>query len=128
MAKKKKREVTKKVAPKEKVEKETKMEEEKVSKKIEKKDSVENTSKKQVREERAKKAKRKSFVSALFTTFLIAVISSVSLYPLFKSTKFGLDLQGGFEILYKVESIDGEKVTSDMIRSEERRVGKECYS
>ncbi len=97
MAKKKKREVTKKVAPKEKVEKETK---------IEKKDSVENTSKKQVREERAKKAKRKSFVSALFTTFLIAVISSVSLYPLFKSTKFGLDLQGGFEILYKVESID----------------------
>jgi len=117
MAKKKKREVTKKVAPKEKVEKETKMEEEKVSKKIEKKDSVENTSKKQVREERAKKAKRKSFVSALFTTFLIAVISSVSLYPLFKSTKFGLDLQGGFEILYKVESIDGEKVTSDMINS-----------
>lgn len=34
--------------------------------------------------------------------------------PLLKSLNFGLDLQGGFEVLYQVESIDGEEVTQEM--------------
>lgn len=109
MAKKKKREVAKKITSEHK----------EIKKEIEKKEEAvkEVSSKKAEREHRAKKAKKKSFVSALITTILIAIICSVSLYPLFKSTKFGLDLQGGFEILYKVESIDDSKVTSDMINS-----------
>ena len=109
MAKKKKREVAKKITSEHK----------EIKKEIEKKEEAvkEVSSKKVEREHRAKKAKKKSFVSALITTILIAIICSVSLYPLFKSTKFGLDLQGGFEILYKVESIDDSKVTSDMINS-----------
>lgn len=109
MAKKKKREVTKKITSDHK----------EVKKEIEKKEEAvkEVSSKKVEREHRAKKAKKKSFISALITTILIAIVCSVSLYPLFKSTKFGLDLQGGFEILYKVESIDDSKVTSDMINS-----------
>lgn len=109
MTKKKKREVAKKITSEHK----------EIKKEIEKKEEAvkEVSSKKAEREHRAKKAKKKSFVSALITTILIAIICSVSLYPLFKSTKFGLDLQGGFEILYKVESIDDSKVTSDMINS-----------
>ena len=35
----------------------------------------------------------------------------------FKNLKFGLDLQGGFEVLYQVNSIDGSEVTSDMMNS-----------
>lgn len=119
MAKKKKREIQK-TASKKVVPKETK-EIEKVEKKEQEKKTevmkVEGTSKKQEREKRAKKARKKSFVGALLMTIVIAVICSISLYPLFKATKFGLDLQGGFEILYKIDSIDGGKVTNDMINS-----------
>lgn len=49
---------------------------------------------------------------------LITLVVSLGLMPmLFKSLKFGLDLQGGFEVLYKVSAIDGDEVTSDMITS-----------
>lgn len=38
------------------------------------------------------------------------------IFPLiFNNLKYGLDLQGGFEVLYKVNSIDGSKVTNDMV-------------
>ncbi len=118
MAKKKKREIKKNPSNKV-VENDTEVLEEKVEKKEKKEKTVkvEFSSKKEEREIRAKKARRKSFIGALVMTILIAVICSASLYPLFKSTKFGLDLQGGFEILYKIDSIDGGKVTSDMINS-----------
>ena len=49
---------------------------------------------------------------------LLTLIVSLCLMPsLFSSLKFGLDLQGGFEVLYKVSSLDGKEVTSDMITS-----------
>ena len=49
---------------------------------------------------------------------VITLVVSLGLMPmLFKSLKFGLDLQGGFEVLYKVSAIDGDEVTSDMITS-----------
>lgn len=66
---------------------------------------------------RQKKAQKKTFFTALGITVLVGIICIASLFPLFKSTKFGLDLQGGFEILYQVDSIDGSSVTSDMISS-----------
>lgn len=36
---------------------------------------------------------------------------------LFKNLNFGLDLKGGFEVLYEVHGLNGEKVTSDMVTS-----------
>ena len=36
---------------------------------------------------------------------------------LFKSLNFGLDLQGGFEILYEVSPIDGSKMTKDKLNA-----------
>lgn len=44
--------------------------------------------------------------------------------PLFKSLKFGLDLQGGFEILYKAESIDGSKMNSEKLTATYKTLSK----
>ena len=82
-------------------------------KKEEKKEPV---SKKQAeREKRILKNHKKMFAKAFTVLIILAVLMVASLYPLFKMTKFGLDLQGGFEILYKVNSIDGSKVNRDMV-------------
>lgn len=61
---------------------------------------------------------------------VIMVLLSIGLgflvKPIFNQLNFGLDLQGGFEILYQVKSVDGEKVTKDMVtntyKTVERRI------
>lgn len=52
-------------------------------------------------------------------TFVLVILVAVCFFSisLFKDMKFGLDLQGGFEILYQVKSIDGSDVTDDMVKS-----------
>ncbi len=55
----------------------------------------------------------KNLVFAIVSLFLVCFVS----ITLFKDMKFGLDLQGGFEILYQVKSINDESVTSDMVKS-----------
>ena len=64
------------------------------------------------------------------TTFLCLVIVGVCFLcvPLFKSLKFGLDLQGGFEVLYKVESVDGSKMTSDKMTATYKTLNKRIDS
>ena len=57
------------------------------------------------------------FSSAILTTLAVLLISIVGVYFAIKNLNFGLDLQGGFEVLYEVDSIDGSKVTSDMVNS-----------
>ena len=51
-----------------------------------------------------------------------------SFVPLFKNLKFGLDLQGGFEILYKAESIDGSKMTKDKLTATYKTLSKRIDS
>lgn len=63
------------------------------------------------------KTKKVHIMKPIITLILILVISIGLLPSLFKSLKFGLDLQGGFEVLYSVSSINGDKVTSDMVTS-----------
>lgn len=108
-----KSQTTAKVETKKDIEKET------ISK-VEKKEVKKVT----VKEERTTKAKRKNFISATLISLLVLAICAISLLPLFKETKFGLDLQGGFEILYKVSSTDGSKVTDDMINSTYKIISK----
>ena len=60
-----------------------------------------------------KKSIGKYFVLIGVILFLVAVFTPI----LAKNLKFGLDLKGGFEVLYQVKSIDGDKVTSDMVTS-----------
>ena len=45
-----------------------------------------------------------------------------------KNLKFNLDLQGGFEVLYQVDSIDGSKVTQDMVNSTYQIINKRINS
>ena len=74
-----------------------------------------------------KKGKKK----VIFNTCLLIVIAAVIGFlfvPLFKDLKFGLDLQGGFEILYKAESIDGSKMTSDKLNATYKTLSKRIDS
>ena len=73
---------------------------------------------KKIKKERGHMAKEKK--SMLVKTGLlvgIAVIVCFLIVPLFKSLNFGLDLQGGFEILYEVSPIDGSKMTKDKLNA-----------
>lgn len=63
-----------------------------------------------------KNNKKGLFKSLAFIIVLIAL--SILIIPnILRNLKFGLDLKGGFEVLYQVDSIDGSKLTSDMMTS-----------
>ena len=58
----------------------------------------------------------------IWTNILITVsllcISVLLLFPLLKNLNFGLDLAGGFEVLYQVDSLNAkEEVTNEMVNS-----------
>ena len=72
--------------------------------------------------------KKVSILSSIAITLLILAISLLSLMPLIKNISFGLDLAGGFEVLYKVDSLDGKKVTSDMVNSTYKIIEKRVNS
>ena len=59
---------------------------------------------------------------------LLIVGICFSFIPLFKSLKFGLDLQGGFEILYKASSIDGSKMTNEKLTATYKTLSKRIDS
>ena len=75
-----------------------------------------------------KKGSNKKVV--LTTMFLCLVIVGICFLcvPLFKNLKFGLDLQGGFEVLYKVESVDGSKMTSEKMTATYKTLSKRIDS
>ena len=58
---------------------------------------------------------KKKFLKRLSIFFVVIILFSLVYIPLFKDMKFGLDLKGGFEVLYQVKRSDGKKLTtSDM--------------
>ncbi len=70
-----------------------------------------------------KKNKKKLFTGIIIS--IVLLVASILLMPkIMKSLKFGLDLQGGFEVLYKVEGLNGEKVTEDMVTSTYKTIMK----
>lgn len=73
------------------------------------------------------KGKGKVVRTTIFLVLLVVVLCFLCI-PLFKNLKFGLDLQGGFEILYKVESIDGSKMTHDKIMATYKTLSKRIDS
>lgn len=57
-----------------------------------------------------------------FRTLLGVIICMVVLFysallckPILKNIKYGLDLKGGFEVLYKIETLNGDELTTDMV-------------
>lgn len=51
----------------------------------------------------------------LFMLLLVVVLLITLLVPLLEDYKFGLDLKGGFEVLYDVETVNGDKLSEDML-------------
>ncbi len=69
--------------------------------------------------------KKKGLVIRNFSILLIIAIAlGFTFKPLLNSLNFGLDLQGGFEVLYQVKSVDDKKVTKDMVTSTYKTIGK----
>lgn len=75
-----------------------------------------------------KKGNKKKVVTTTIFLTLIIVGMCFLFVPLFKNLKFGLDLQGGFEVLYKVESIDGSKMTSSKMTATYKTLSKRIDS
>ena len=63
-------------------------------------------------------------VRTTFILLLLMVGIGFCFVPLFQNLKFGLDLQGGFEILYKVNTIDGSKMTQDKLTATYKTLSK----
>lgn len=60
---------------------------------------------------------KKSFIKRISVFFVVIALFSLVYIPLFKDLKFGLDLKGGFEVLYQVKRSDGKKLTSNDMSS-----------
>ena len=73
------------------------------------------------------KGKGKVIRTAILLVLFVVVLCFLCV-PLFRNLKFGLDLQGGFEILYKVESIDGSKMNHDKIMATYKTLTKRIDS
>ncbi len=73
----------------------------------------------------AKKKNLKTKISnAILLLFAVLLVSVLGVYYSIKNLNYGLDLQGGFEVLYEVNSIDNSKVTDDMVSSTYRIIDK----
>jgi len=70
--------------------------------------------------------KKVVFVSILLV--LLAAVIGFLFVPLFKNLKFGLDLQGGFEIYYRAQSIDGSKMNNEKITATYKTLSKRIDS
>ena len=85
---------------------------------------------KKVKEKKIKKERKKMVPEKkkmLGKTAILVVIAAIICFlivPLFKSLNFGLDLQGGFEILYEVSPIDGSEMNSDILNATYRSMLK----
>ena len=62
------------------------------------------------------KNKKVKVIIGSFLLMCILFLSSYFCIPVFKNINYGLDLQGGFEVLYQIEPIEGE-LTSDMVNN-----------
>ena len=77
-----------------------------------------------------KKKKNGKRRTIIYTLLLVLVVIGIcfACIPLFKDLKFGLDLQGGFEILYKATPIDGTKMNNAKITATYKTLSKRIDS
>ncbi|MGE7601076.1 protein translocase subunit SecDF [Peribacillus sp. NPDC097675] len=61
--------------------------------------------------------KRSRIVAFFLIVLLIAAAMGTTSKGILGNIKLGLDLQGGFEVLYEVKPLDGEKITQDVLSS-----------
>ena len=59
--------------------------------------------------------KRSRILAFFLIVILFASLMGGTTKGIIKDIKLGLDLQGGFEVLYEVEPVDGQKINSDIL-------------
>ena len=74
------------------------------------------------------KKEKNNVLKNIFITIILFGFSLFILPVICKNLKFGLDLQGGFEVLYKVETIDGTPVQKSTINSTYKTLTKRIDS
>lgn len=75
------------------------------------------------------KENKKNRVMTTTCLLVVIVLSICCLFvPLFKNLKFGLDLQGGFEVLYRAESIDKSKMNKEKLTATYKTLSKRIDS
>jgi len=67
---------------------------------------------------------KKGLFGKIFTYLVITALVCISFVPVIKNINFGLDLRGGFEILYKVETLDGSELTDKELKSTYKSIVK----
>ena len=72
---------------------------------------------KKIKEKKHMAKEKKSVLLKTGLLIIIAAVVCILIIPVFKSLNFGLDLQGGFEILYQVSPIDGSNMTNDKLNA-----------
>ena len=75
-----------------------------------------------------KDTRKKPIIIPILITIIVLIGSLEGIYYCINNLKFGLDLQGGFEVLYEVNSIDKKEVTSDMVDNTRRIIEKRINS
>ena len=60
---------------------------------------------------------KKKFITSIIIMVIITIVSVLLIKPIKTGINFGLDLKGGFEVLYLVEGLDGEDVSSKDLTS-----------
>lgn len=68
--------------------------------------------------------KKKDLFGKIFAYLVITAIVCLCFIPVIKNINFGLDLKGGFEILYKVESLDGSALSDQALKSTYKSIVK----
>ena len=66
----------------------------------------------------------KKFIIRLLLFIGIIIVIGFFSVPILKDTKFGLDLQGGFEVLYEISPIEGDKLTADMLNATHKTISR----
>ena len=56
--------------------------------------------------------------------FVIVVMTITIFRPIFNKIKYGLDLQGGFEVLYEASTLDDSKLTKEMLTNTYKTIQK----
>ena len=74
------------------------------------------------------KNKKKKVVGTTIAVCVLVVGICLLFIPMFKNLKFGLDLQGGFEVLYRASSTDGSKMTNEKLTATYKTLSKRIDS
>ncbi len=70
------------------------------------------------------KKNRGKFIKNSLILIIIFILAAIVNIPIFNNLNYGLDLQGGFEVLYEIHSVDGEEVTTDMVTNTYKTLSK----